>query len=272
MVAESIRVNGYDVTYVEKGQGIPLLLVHGSLCDYRYWEYQMEPLARVYRVVALSLRRHYPEHWDGKSNDFTARQHMEDIAAFIAALDVGPVHLLGHSRGGNLAFHLARNFPDRVRSLVLADPNGALDETLRPAQASIEATRLDPTVFRMAFDQVQRGNIDEGLGQFVNAVNGPGYWEAMNDRLRQFARDNVWTLAGLLTEKRDPYSRDAASAIMAPTLLIGGEKSPPPCPGIIAALERSLPTVRRVTIPRASHGMNVENPAAFNAAVLDFLA
>jgi pimeloyl-ACP methyl ester carboxylesterase len=55
-MAQTLRVNGYDMSYVERGEGVPLLLIHGTLCDYRYWTPQMEPLARGRRVIAMSLR------------------------------------------------------------------------------------------------------------------------------------------------------------------------------------------------------------------------
>ena len=85
-------------------------------------------------------------------------------------------------------------------------------------------------------------------------------------------RDNAGTLLGQLRERRPPFTRADAEAIEAPTLLIGAERSPPAYARILDALERSLRDVRRVTIPGASHLMNHCNPAAFNAAVLDFLA
>jgi esterase len=73
-------------------------------------------------------------------------------------------------------------------------------------------------------------------------------------------------------ERRAPYSRPAAASIQAPTLLLGGEISQPQFGRIIDALEKVIPDVRRRTIPRATHSLNIDNPEDFNAAVLDFLA
>src|SRR4051794_1108395 len=99
-----LHVNGYDMGYTEHGEGTPLLLIHGSLCDLRFWSQQMEPLGQQRRVIAPSLRHYWPAQWNGGGNDFTIHQHVEDVAAFIAALGAGPVDLLGHSRGGHVAF------------------------------------------------------------------------------------------------------------------------------------------------------------------------
>jgi len=128
----TLHVNGYGMAYAERGTGTPLVLVHGSLLDQRYWAPQMGPLGEHFRVVAPSLRHCWPERWEGVGDDFTIRPHVEDVAAFIDGLDAGPVHLLGHSRGGHVAFRVAQRFPERVHALLLAEPGGALDATLQP--------------------------------------------------------------------------------------------------------------------------------------------
>ena len=169
-----------------------------------------------------------------------------------------------------MAFRVARRFPDRVRALVLAEPGGDLDASLRPPLGPTDAPAA-PISFGAA-ERIRGGDTDGGLAVFVDAVGGPGAWEGLSERSRQAMRDNAGTLLGQLRERRPPFTRADAEAIEAPTLLVGAERSPPAYARILDALERSLGDVRRVTIPGASHPMNHGNPAAFNAAVLDFLA
>jgi pimeloyl-ACP methyl ester carboxylesterase len=82
----------------------------------------MEPFGASYRTISVSLRHHYPERWNGSGEDFSIRQHGEDLASFIKRLDSGPVHLVGHSRGGDVALRIAKTHPELLRSLVLVDP------------------------------------------------------------------------------------------------------------------------------------------------------
>ena len=66
-------------------------------------------------MIALSLRRFFPEHWDGVGNDYLMAQHVDDVIGFIEKLDTGPVDLMGHSRGGHIGFRVAQARPDLLR-------------------------------------------------------------------------------------------------------------------------------------------------------------
>jgi len=89
---KATQVNGYDMAYVEQGQGVPLVMIHGSLSDYRAFRAQREPFGGKYRAIAVSLRHYYPEPWNGRGGSFSERQHAADVAAFIKSLDAGPAH------------------------------------------------------------------------------------------------------------------------------------------------------------------------------------
>ena len=93
---KTVEVNGYDMAYQEAGSGIPLVLVHGMLADYRIWEGQVQDFSKAYRTIVVSLRHYYPEKWNGIGDDYSIAQHASDIAALIKSLNLGKVHLLGH--------------------------------------------------------------------------------------------------------------------------------------------------------------------------------
>jgi esterase len=267
----ALQVNGYEMAFIERGAGFPLLLVHGSISDYRWWAEQMEPFSAHYRTIAVSLRHCWPEHWNGEGDDFTVQQHTTDVAAFISALNVGPVHLLGLSRGGHVAFRVAQHFPDLVRALVLAEPGGVLDPSLETELAPAgPALALGP-LFTVAAERIRHGEVDEGLAPAVDVIAGPGGWESLPQRIKQMMRDNAHTLLGQIKEQRAPFARADAEAIRAPTLLMAGERSPAAFHRILDGMQAVIRNVRRVTIPAASHGSNIDNPRDFEREVLAFL-
>ena len=152
-----------------------MVFVHGALTDYRSWAPQLLSLSAHQRVVALSLRHHFPERWDGKKGDYSVGTHMEDLALFIEALGVGPVDLVGHSRGGVVAAMLAGKRPDLVRRLVLAEP---ATFSLLPVPSG-----PDPRAAGVKQLNERLANVDmEGaLEFFVDSVNAPGPWKSTKD-------------------------------------------------------------------------------------------
>ena len=267
---QHLRVNDYDMAYIEVGSGTPLVCVHGSLCDFRVWSPLLGPLSRRHRVIAVSMRHYFPEHWDGVGPGFTMAQHVADLVAFIEALGAGPVHLMGHSRGGHIAFRVAQHRPDLVRRLVLAEPGGDLDASLRSADMPVLPPMRGPAV--AAAEKIAAGDVEGGLTVFIDALEGPGAWRQMPAAAQQEVRDNARTLLGQINEQRQPFSRTDAEAIRSPTLFIGGADTQGLLPLALRALAAHVPDSRVVILPNTAHFMLEQDPVGYSAAVLEFLA
>lgn len=263
------RVNGYDMAYIEVGSGQPLVCVHGSLGDFRGWSGVLGPLSRHHRVIAVSLRRFFPEHWDGVGDDFKIDQHVADMIAFIEALRVPKVHLLGHSRGGHIAFRVAQQRPELLDRLVLAEPGGDLDESLRPADSVVAPMRSWQAA---AAAKVAAGDIEGAMILFFERLDGEGAWQRLPQGVQQELRDNAYTLLGQVNEQRRPYSRADAEGIRVKTLFVGGADTPGFLPVVLRALAAHVPGARVVMLPNAKHAMFEDNLVGFCAAVLEFLA
>ncbi|MBS0642535.1 MAG: alpha/beta hydrolase [Proteobacteria bacterium] len=268
---QTALVNGYQMTFAELGAGVPLVLVHGSTCDLRAWTEQMDAFAARYRTFALSLRACWPDRWESAESRYSVAQHIRDVATFIAYRGAGPVHLLGLSRGGYIAFRIAREYPHLVRTLVLAEPGGAIDPELEAELPAGPPPIAVGPLFAAAVERIERNAADEGLGLMFDALGGAGYWGGLSDATRQMLRDNARTLIPQLAEQRIPYARTDAARIRVPTLLLGGERSPAGFHRTLDALQAALPSAARGVVPAASHLSNIDNPAAFNATVLAFL-
>ncbi|WP_447751255.1 alpha/beta fold hydrolase [Pseudomonas nicosulfuronedens] len=267
------RVDDYELMCQVAGQGVPLLLVHGSLCDYRYWQGQIEALSARYRVIVPSLRHYFPEQWDGEGPGFTTEKHVDDLLALLDQLP-GPVHLLGHSRGGNICLRVALAAPQKLLSLTLADPGGDFaDDVFNQVNVEAPLSPVERNQFRQrALKMICAGEVEEGLQLFVDTVSGAGVWMRSSWQFREMAMANAMTLVGQVADHPVPIKHEWIERLQLPVLLIGGARSPEPFPRIIQALQLILADARVVTIPGASHGMNVIRSAFFNRTVLEFVA
>jgi pimeloyl-ACP methyl ester carboxylesterase len=177
---KTLRVNDYDMAYLDIGQGPPLVCVHGSLNDFRAWAAVFKPLSANRQLIVPSLRHYFPEHWDGTDDRFNMAQHVDDMIAFIEGLSLGPVDLIGHSRGGHLAFRLALKRPELLRKLVLAEPGGTLEETLIPDGVGEGPPAAGSRAHvAQASEKTAAGDLDGGLRAFIDGINGPGAWDAL---------------------------------------------------------------------------------------------
>jgi pimeloyl-ACP methyl ester carboxylesterase len=265
-----LRVNDYDMAYIEVGQGTPLVCVHGSINDFRSWSSVLGPLSRRHRVVALSLRHFFPEQWDGSGGRYTIAQHVSDLTAFLVALNAGPVDLMGHSRGGHIAFRVAQQRPELLRRLILAEPGGELDASFATAETSGAPTRTGRVA--AAAEKIAVGDLDGGLKAFFDGAGGAGTWERLAASHKQEYRDNARTLLGQIDEQRQPFTRKDAESISVPTLFIGGEKTPGSLPVVLRALAKAVRGSRTIMIPNATHHMIRQDPVRTSAAVMEFLS
>ncbi|RDJ97581.1 alpha/beta fold hydrolase [Paraburkholderia lacunae] len=260
---------GICVPYVISGSGEPLLFVHGSLCDYRYWSGQTDFLSKHFLCISVSLSHYWPADDACIQGEFGWKTHVAELAEFIAAMDLGPVHLVGHSRGGCVAFHVAREYPRLVKTLTLADPGGPLQIDGMPEASLPPATNV---LRAKVADLIESGAIDAGLELFVDSVSMPGFWRKSPPSFRTMAIDNAATLPKQFRDPLPAYSRDAARDVKCRTLLIDGEKSPRMFRNNVEKLADWVDYADKQTIAGASHGMNVANPGVFNRLVHAFVS
>jgi pimeloyl-ACP methyl ester carboxylesterase len=256
--------DGTRVPYASTGEGEPVVFIHGSLCDFRYWKPQLGSLSAGFCCIAPSLSHYWPAV---SAKAFGWREHVEEMAAFIGALGLGPVHVVGHSRGGCIAFQLAVRHPGQVKSLVLADPGGPVERDASRKRAPPTLPAHVNALRARAAELIERGEVDAGLELFVDSVSRPGYWARSPREIRMMSTDNAQTLALQVRDPLPAYDAQSAARVKCPTLLIDGEKSPGMFRDAATALERWIDGARRMTIEGASHGMNVTHAARFNLAV-----
>lgn len=122
--------------YIEKGQGFPLILLHGNGEDSGYFKNQIDEFSKRYHVYAIDTRGHGKTPTGNKP--FTIRQFARDLLNFMDEHNIKKAHLLGFSDGGNIAMIFAMKFPKRVDRLILNGANSNTNGVKRRVQIPIE--------------------------------------------------------------------------------------------------------------------------------------
>lgn len=184
----SVRLEGIlnhqDVDFVDQGSGPIVVLVHSSVAGARQWRSLMEHLADSYRLIAVNLYGYgkTPPWEDGRPQTLTDQARLIER---ILPKDGSQVSLLGHSLGGSVAMKASTLYPDRVKKLVLFEPNPfyLLDQSNRH-EAYLEAVRLRDCIKEAGKTQ----NWLHAAAEFADYWNGAGSWDAMpDDRKEKFA-------------------------------------------------------------------------------------
>ena len=116
-----VLANGIQIHYQQSGQGQDVVLIHGVTGDLSTWYIGVMPsLAKEFSVTAFDLRGH--GYSEGTPSGYTSAHMAADLDALLESLGIKKAHLVGHSFGATVALHCAILYPDRVASLVLADP------------------------------------------------------------------------------------------------------------------------------------------------------
>lgn len=218
--------------FIEKGQGEPLILLHGNGENCDYFKGQIDEFARFFHVYALDTRGH------GKTPrgnaPFTIRQFADDLLGFMDSHGIDKAHLLGFSDGGNIAMVFAIKHPDRVNRLIL---NGA----------NLNAKGIKPST-----------QIPIEIGFKI---------ASMFARKSLEAKQNAEML-GLMVN--DPNVQPVElSAIKAKTLVIAGTNDMIK-DAHTRLIAQSIPDSQLVLI-KGNHFIANKCPEAFNRAVLEFL-
>jgi pimeloyl-ACP methyl ester carboxylesterase len=269
--------NGITLHYVDLGKGVPVIFVHGSLSDGGYWADQVREFAKRYRAIAYSRRYNFPNSNPARAG-YSAAVDAEDLAAFIGALHLGRVVVIGHSYGALTALFLAAKHPELVRALVLAEPPAVSllahlpGDEAKTGKAMFEDIELRMVVpMRQAFG---KGDHDAGIRIFIDYVlNDPHAWDHMpqsarDETLRDAHEWDVMMTTGTLFPNIAPGT---IRKITTPSLLLSGRESYPFLGLITEELARLLPNREAIVLPDAGHQMWYQAPDACRKDVEAFL-
>lgn len=259
-----MRIDDGELSYEIRGEGSPVVLLHGGALNGRMWDGQLELLERHHTVVRYDARGH------GRSSTPTRPfAHHEDLRHLLTGLGIPRASLVGLSLGARISIDFALTHPDLVDKLLLAAP-GISGMTLR-----------DPFVLgqlHQLADAAAAGDLARGAECTLRLwVDGPRRAPEETDRaVRELCRELIVdTLTrhggagqGLMTELG---AIDRIGELEARTLLLVGDLDSSDILGVADLVADAAPQARRLVVPGAAHMVNLEQPRAFDRILLRFL-
>jgi len=254
---QSMQVPGARVWFIDSGgAGTPVVFMHSATGSVRNWEYQVGPfVAAGYRFIAFDRRG-----WGRTVIDPAGPQPgtaADDLIALMNGLGVDRFHLVGTAAGGFVALDCALSYPDRLRSLVVANSIGGVQDE----DYAELGRRLRPPTFNALPPDVRE------LGPAYRAANPDGTrrWLELEGLSRSSGPSS------LSQPMKNHLTFGLVETIQVPTLLITGGAdlyAPPPVLRLFAA---RIKRVESVIVPEAGHSTYWEQPEVFNRSVLDFI-
>lgn len=239
----------------------PLLVLSHSLASSGImWEQQMPALVAGYRVLRYDTRGHGGS--DAPAGPYTIDELGDDVVAMFDALDIERVHWVGLSMGGMIGQNLALRYPDRLLSLALCDTTSRIPEEAR-------ATWDD----RIAV--AEKSGMEPLCGETMERWFTPPFLEEDGAELKSIREQFLGTptsgYVGCCQAIRELDYTEELAGIMLPVQLIVGADDPTTPPEASRTIQKMVSGASLTLIDNGSHLCNVEQPAAFNRALLGFL-
>ena len=262
--------DGIGLHVEETGEGTPVIFVHEFAGDARSFEPQVRYLARRYRCITFNARGFPPSDVPDTVEAYSQARARDDIKAVLDGLGIDRTHVVGLSMGGFATLHFGFTYSERVRSLVIAGC-GYGAEPSRREQFAREAERAAERFTALPMAEAARSY---ALGptrvQFQN--KDPRGWAEFEEQLAEHSpRGSALTLLGVQRARPSLFELEAAlRSITAPTLILTGDEDWP-CLEPALFMKRTIKSAGLAVLPNTGHAANLEEPAAFNALLTDFL-
>jgi pimeloyl-ACP methyl ester carboxylesterase len=261
---------GVKLHYQDAGAGDPLVFVHEFAGDHRSWHLQVRFFARRYRCIAFDARGYPPSDVPEDPSAYSQQRAVDDIKGVLDHLGIDRAHVCGLSMGGYATLIFGLQYPDRARSLTVAGCGYG------SVMADREAFRKDSEHVARRFEADGMEAVAEFYSRGPTRVQfidkDPHGWQEFHEQFRQSsARGHALTLRGVQMTR--PSVLDLGpqmERLEVPTLVMTGDEDEP-CLEPAIFMKRKIPASGLVVLPKAGHTINLEDPDAFNRALLDFL-
>jgi pimeloyl-ACP methyl ester carboxylesterase len=269
---QTIQIKGHAIFYVVKGEGDPLLLIHGYGAGSWVWEKQMDILSRNYKVYALDIIGY--GFSDRPRIEYTPETYIHFLRDFMDGLGIERAALIGNSMGGGIAWAMAALFPKRVKRLILIDcvPPDVLNQVRNESFRILSVVKDIPFLPYLAIASRSKRSVKAVLQEclFDRRLITPTLLNRQWELIR--FKGSTWVLYSTLKHAKDTSKMgDYLSLINHPTLLIWGERDLVFPPSVGESLHQAIKGSKLHIIKRSGHIPMWETPEEVNQAILNFL-
>jgi 3-oxoadipate enol-lactonase len=254
------KSNGIEINYTVQGEGPWVVMSHSLGCDISMWDEQVRALKASFKVLCFDTRGHGAS--DAPATDYTLDMLSGDLLGLLDGLGIDKPHFVGLSMGGMIGMTFALKHPGRFRSLVLCDTSSRIPAEAGPiwegrikiaAEQGMEPL-VEPTLQRWFTEPFYKANktMMSRVGQMIRNTKPAGYIGCC----RAIPKIDL---------------TDRLGAIPCPVQVIVGEQDVGTPVAMSRAIQAAIPGSRLDVLASASHLSNLEQPAAFNKALLEFV-
>lgn len=243
--------DGVNIYYEVHGAGPPLILTHGYSATAQMWKGQIEPLSKKHTLILWDMRGHGQSDYPADQSAYSEEHTVADMAALLDQVGAKKAIVGGLSLGGYMSLAFYNKHPERVRSLLIIDTGpGFKKDEAREAWNQNARSRAD-TLEKDGLATLRNGSAERAYAVHRDAIG-----------LAKAAR-------GMLTQRNaDVINR--LGDIKVPSVVVVGSKDTP----FIAAsdyMAAKIPGAQKVVIDDAGHASNIDQPKAFNEAIVAFV-
>jgi len=248
--------NGVRVYYEVSGQGPPMMLVHANPFDHNLWMYQIAHFSTWFKVIAMDIRGY------GRSDKVKSDYRLEDMGADVIGVlekeGAGPAILCGCSVGSGISILLGLDFPERFKALILVGGNSGASSRYQKRIRGYTQIGLKTYHLEHLRQLVSP--------QFADSRRGGYLLKTFTERQPRLSGEAI---AQVFKAGNSTDTTDRLSTMQVPTLVINGEFDHSlPAGQRTAAL---IPGARHNILPQTGHACCIEDPAGFDALVVEFL-
>lgn len=266
-----IKINGLDHYYEQEGRGPSLVFIHGAFGDARMWDPQWRYFASKYSLLRYDLRGHGRT---GKSilGQYTIETFSDDLASLLDSLDIQSSIICGQSLGGSIAQAFAVRSPNRLKGLILSSSMIAIDWTMMDkllCRVFFPDWAMTSTIRLLSVKDFARFSIWLGrltMGRHVLGHDNDLY-DYLEECMLQIERNEYLKIWKALYDFK-PFPLEK---ITCPSLVLNGERESKNMFLHTKEILRCIPQAHAEIIQGVHHVSNIENPAAFNVYLEEFL-